>query len=223
MILVACLLSVVGCNSVPLTSYTPTWMFPEKERTAYRTPMMRMDAISDFAARSNGTDSADQREMSDQLARQIQVEPDPLVREAIINAVAEFRTPMAHQVLVAGLQDGDSSVRIASCRKLGEREEPESVANLAAILEQDSEIDVRLAAAESLGKIKSPEAVQALGLALNDRDPALQYVGATSLHTITGRNYGGDIATWRQFVAGEDPQPAPAPSVADRMRRNLPF
>ena len=149
---------------------------------------MRVDAIHEFAMRSTGVDSPEQRQITDQLARQIQVEPDPLVRQAVVPAIAEFRTPMAQQVLEAGLNDENAAVRIACCRALGRRAEagfgaPAWRMRCGAI----KDIDVRLAAAEALGKIKSPESIKALAVALDDRDPAMQYVGVQSMKVDHGQ------------------------------------
>jgi len=222
--IIACLLTVClasgGCRSVP---WPNVWPFPERELTTYRTPSMRAEALEQFGMRSTGVDSPEQREITDQLARQMQVEPDPLVRRAVVGAIAEFRTSMAQQVLEAGMADEDMAVRVACCQALGRRGEAVSVASLANALRSDENIDVRLAAAEALGKIKSPEAMPALAAALDDRDPALQYVGVQSLKSITGKDYGPDVETWRQVAAGGTPPPAEAPSIAERLRSASPF
>jgi HEAT repeat protein len=219
-LLALAIIATAGCQSM---SWPQFWPFPERERTTYHTPAMRADAIGAFAMRSTGIDSPEQREITDQLARQIQVEPDPLVRQAVVHAIAKFRTPMAQQVLEAGLADADEMVRVACCQALGRRQDVIAVASLANSLRTDKDLDVRLAAAEALGKIKSPEAVQALVIALEDRDPALQYVGVQSMKSVTGKDYGPDVQAWRQFAAGVTPLPEKAPSVAERLRSVSPF
>ena len=214
-------IALAGCQSIP---WPQMWPFPERERTSYHTPAMRVDAIGEFAMRSTGVDSPEQREVTDQLARQMQVEPDPLVRQAVVGAIAEFRTPMAQQVLEAGLTDENEAVRVACCQALGRRGETASVATLANVLRAEKDIDVRLAAAEALGKIKSPEAIQALVVALDDRDPAMQYVGVQSMKSITGQDYGPDVQAWRTVATGGSPPPPQSPpSIAERLRRASPF
>jgi HEAT repeat protein len=214
------LVALAGCQSIP---WPQMWPFPERERTTYNTPAMRVHAIQQFAMRSTRVDSPEQREITDQLARQMQVEPDPLVRQAVVSAIAEFRTPMAQQVLDAGLADENHAVRIACCQALGRRGEATSVAGLANVLRAEKDIDVRLAAAEALGKIKSPESIQALVVALDDRDPALQYVGVQSMKSLTGQDYGPDVQAWRSVATGGSPPPPEAPSLAERLRRASPF
>lgn len=199
------------------------WPFPERERTTYNTPAMRAEAISEFGMRSTGVDTPDQREITDQLARQLQVEPDPLVRQAVIRAIAEFRTPMAQQVLEAGLSDQDEMVRAKCCQALGERADAASVPSLAKALREDADHNVRIAAASALGKIKTPEAMQAVSIALEDRDPAMQYVGVQSMKSITGKNYGNDVQAWRMVAAGKTPETPETPSIAERLRQVSPF
>ena len=221
-LVIAILVSLTGCQSMSLPS---VWPFSgERDRTTYHTPQMRMDAISQIAAKSTRTDTPDQRQITDELARQIQIEPDPLVRTTIVSAVAEFHTPIAPQVLRAGLNDDSAAVRIACCRALGERAEPDSVPRLAQSLKQDKDLDVRLAAAEALGKINSPASVTALVAALDDRDPALQYVGVQSMKALTGKDYGGDVDAWRQLATGQTPTPrADTPTIAERLRSLSPL
>ena len=215
------LIGLGGCATYD--RYRPTfWPFPERKLTTFNTPAMRVDAVREFGMRSSGVDTPEQRQITDQLARQIQVEPDPLVRQAVVAAIADFRTPMAQQVLEAGLSDENAAVRVTCCRSLGKRAELVSVASLTAALRSDKDIDVRLAAATALGKIKSDESVKALAVALDDRDPALQYAGVESLKAITGRDYGPDVQVWRQVAAGGTP-PEVTPSVAQRLRKMSPF
>jgi hypothetical protein len=219
-VMLAGLVATAGCQSL---SWPQMWPFPEREQTTYLTPAMRVEAVEQFAMRSTGVDSPEQRQICDQLARQMQVEPDPLVRQAVVKAISAFGTPMAQQVLEAGLADENQAVRVACCKALGRRAETVSVRSLANALRTDEDIDVRLAAAEALGHIKSRESVQALTAALDDRDPALQYVGVQSMKSITGEDYGPDVETWRQVAAGQTPPPAETPSMAERIRRIAPF
>jgi len=215
-----CVFALGGCQSLSMPQF---WPFPERERTTYHTPAMRSEAVGEFAMRSTGVDSPEQREITDQLARQIQVEPDPLVRQAVIKAIAEFHTPMARQVLEAGLSDQDEMARVACCDALGNRAEVESVPSLAAAVRDEKDPDVRLAAVKALGQIKSPEAVKALAVALDDRDPAMQYAGVQSMKSVTGQDYGPDVETWRQVAAGQTPAAPQAPSMAERLRKASPF
>ena len=145
------------------------------------------------------------------------------MREAIIRATAEFRTPLAYQILEAGLRDDNPQVRVACCQSLGTRGETRSVASLASALRDDEDKDVRLAAVEALGNVKDPTAVAALAVALDDRDPAMQFVGVQAMRSITGKDYGGDVEAWRQVAAGNSPPEPPSPSIAERLREAVRF
>lgn len=210
-----------GCQVTPW----PMRMFQAKERTTYRTAQMRMDAVRDFRSQSTGVDSPEQREIVNNLARQIQVEPDPLVREAIVDTIAEFRTPLAAQVLEAGLSDNDTNVRRHCCQAIGRRGDPATVPVLARVLRNEESIQVRLAAVDALGAINSPDAYTALVTAMEDRDPALQYAGVRSMKAISGKDFNGDVALWLQYAKGENPQPPEGGgiSVARRLRDMAPF
>jgi HEAT repeat protein len=114
-------------------------------------------------------------------------------------------------------------VRVKCCQALGVRAEAVSIPALSNVLKEDQDHNVRIAAARALGEIKSPEAVQALTTALDDRDPAMQFVGVQSMKSVTGKDYGPDVEAWRQVAAGKTPEPPKTPSIADRLRRASPF
>lgn len=212
-------LAAMGCTVTP-----NMWPFRDNERTSYPTPAMRSDAIREFAARSNGLDTPEQQELAAQLARQIQVEPDPLVRGAIIETLATFNTPLASQVMVAGLHDTDPIVRRKCCHNLGERGDLAAIEPLARALREDKEMDVRIAATKALGRMQSTEAVKALTAALEDRDPALQFAAVQSVKQISGQIFGGDVRAYLQYAQGENPTiTKPQTSVAERLRGMSPF
>jgi HEAT repeat protein len=213
-------LSATGCQSM---AWPAMWPFPDRERTTHEGPRQRIEAIEQLASQSDGTDSPKQREIVEQLARQIQKEPDPLVRAAIVQTVVEYRVPLALQVLEAGLGDTDGMVRTACCRALGKRADTTSVARLGQVLRNDKKQDVRMAAADALGKIKTNESMQALVAAVEDRDPAMQYVGIQAMKSVSGKDYGGDIAAWKQLAGGGEPPLPPAPSIAERIRSVSPY
>jgi HEAT repeat protein len=126
---------------------------------------------------------------------------------------------LAKQVLIAGLQDENLDVRLACCHALGQRADADTVTVLRGTLENDAALDVQLAVVDALGKIKSPESVAALAVAVNDRDPALQYAAVQSLKSISGKQLGNEVAAWRAYAAS----PNPEISVADRSSGWSPF
>ncbi len=208
---------------VMTTAGCTAWPFHAKRNTTVITPGMRIAAVREMAAQASDIDNAEQLRLTEQLATQIQTEPDPLVREAIQKTIAEYSTPLAQQVLIAGLQDDDLDVRLACCSKLAGRTESAVVSALRQVIENDEELDVRLGAVDALGKISSAESVSALAIALKDRDPAMQYAGVQSLKAISGQDLGNDVKAWQQYAEGEQPTISPRISVAERVKQYSPF
>jgi len=205
------LVLLAGCASLP-------WQ--ERERTSMITPRMRMAAIQEIGMRAKDADADEQQRLTEQLATQIQTEPDPLVRRTIQEAIGEFSTTLARDVLVAGLQDEDQGVRLACCQALGQRGDPQVVSALSQVIADDKDLDIRLAAIDSLGQTKLPQSTAALAKAINDRDPALQYAGVQALKSISGQDLGNDVTAWRQYAAT---QQQPEASVAERPGVSSPF
>ena len=207
------------------------WPFAAEEHTSIITPTMRASTIREMGARGQQADSDQQQRITDQLAQQIRTEPDPLVRLAIQETVAQFDTALAQMILLAGLNDTDRNVRIVCCRKLGQRaaktgndaDRQKVVAQLQRVLEKDQDTDVRFAAVDALGQIQTIDSVRALARALHDHDPAMQYAGVEALKRVSGQDLGNDVKAWRQYADGESPRIQAAPSVAQRVKELLPF
>jgi HEAT repeat protein len=129
--------------------------------------------------------------------------------------LAAYPTEAASKMLTAGLKDTDSDVRVACCQAWGKRKGHDATHLLSEILTSDTDIDVRLAAARALGETGDPAATAALGLALENPDPAMQYRAVQSLKKVSGRDYGDSIAVWREYLKGNSP---PEPSLATRIK-----
>jgi HEAT repeat protein len=192
------------------TSGCALWPFKDNDRTSIITPAMRAASIREMGPRSQDASDADQLAMCESLAAQIRTEPDPIVRRAIQETIAEFRQPLAAAVLVAGLNDEDRDVRTACCRMLGRRKDAEAVEPLGRIVATEADAEVRMAAIAALGEFKTPASVQALAAAVNDRDPALQYAGVLALEKASGQELGHDVEAWRQYVRQSAPGALPA-------------
>lgn len=215
-----------GCASGPLSNLPGSGLFAGPERTSYQTPGKRVEQAWAAAARSTGQDTPDQQAIVSELARQVQTEQDPLVREAIMQSIARFRPALSTQVLTAGLSDSDAGVRMRCCQMLGERGEASSIGSLQQVMKNDNEFDVRVAATQALGQIKTPEATQALVAALEDRDPAMQFAGVQAMRNSTGRDLGNDVNAYLAVARGETPPVSagqPEVSVAGRLRNLSPF
>jgi HEAT repeat protein len=201
-----------ACIAVALaacSSGCALWPFKDNDKSSIITPSMRAASIREMGPRAEDASDAEQLAMCEELAQQIRTEPDPLVRRAIQETIAEFQSPLASAVLVAGLNDSDRDVRTTCCRMLGRRQDASGVAQLAGIVASESDAEVRMAAINALGQIKSPASVQALAAAVKDRDPAMQYAGVLAMQEASGEELGNDVEAWRQYADSLGPA-APA-------------
>jgi HEAT repeat protein len=121
------------------------------------------------------------------------------------------------------LSDSAPTVRVAACRALGQIPAPEAQAALLEALNSDTDIDVRLAAADALKNFPNRQTIDGLAVALDDRDPALQYRAMQTLSEVTGQSLGNSVAAWRQYVQGGNVTPGEPASVAQRLRNLAPF
>jgi HEAT repeat protein len=190
-----------------------------KDRTTIITPGMRAASIREMGPRFRRADSAAQTKACEQLAMQIRTEPDPIVRRVIQETVAEFETPMATAMLIAGLNDDDRDVKVICARRLGERKESKAIGPLAGLVSNSTDLDVRLAAVDALGAMKTKEAIAGLAAALKDRDPAMQYAGVEAMKKVApDQNLGNDVQAWRSYadsVVGALPAASIAAQPAD--------
>ncbi len=88
-------------------------------------------------------------------------DPRHVVREAAIEAVAEFDDPRASAVLVRLLGDADTDVVKQAASRLGERRDAGAVEALGKLLERNEQ-GVRYSAARALANIAEPQAHQVL-------------------------------------------------------------
>ena len=185
-----------------------------KDRTTIITPGMRAASIREIAPRALDEDSETQTKACEQLAMQIRTEPDPIVRKSIQEAVAEFDTPMAGAMLLAGLNDDDRDVKVTCARLLGKRKEPKAIEPLAKLVATSDNLDVRLAAVDALGAMGTKGSIAGLSAALKDRDPAMQYAGVEAMKKVApDQELGNDVQAWRSY-ADSVVGPAPAASIA---------
>jgi len=203
----------------------PAWMArgaaKEKEEiqlSGVRDAPSEIERLEKLASSAKKKDATEQEAVSQQLAQQLSIEGDPIIRVALLRSLAAYPTSTASLMLKQGLQDSDKDIRVVCCELLGDRAGPETVKLLTEVIASDTEIDVRLAAARGLGQLEDTAAVEGLALALDDPDPAMRRRAIVSLQNVTGLDYGGDITAWRQYVQGNPVEPK-TPSLAERFRK----
>jgi HEAT repeat protein len=177
-----------------------------------------MEELTALAQRASKSTPVEQEKVAADLARRIQREKDPLIRQQIIRTLASYPTPMSGAVLEAALGDEHADVRIAACHAWGQRKGDEAVKQLTRVISSDTNIDVRLAATRALGETRESAAIAPLAEALVDADPAMQYRAVESLKNVTGEDYGNDVNAWRQYAQSGKATAAPV-SIAERMRK----
>jgi hypothetical protein len=213
---------LVGCADGPMPycmSLNPSMRRQWKVDEIYK-PTLHRQLAEVEALRGNAASMSveQQRHWCGELKYILQSHSNPVLRAACVDALAEFTVPESNEVLSLAMKDADSAVRTAACRAWGKRGGKEALELLAASLGSDSDKDVRIAAARELRRFSDRVAYEALGLALQDDDPALQYRAVASLKEATGKDYGNNLQAWQQFAEGKDPGPEYTPSVADRVR-----
>jgi hypothetical protein len=188
-----------GCDR-KLPSLDP-FSNPPTRLPGVASPSERIRSYRELAGRAPTTTDPAQREaICQDLAQQIRKEPDSILRGEILRVLGAYGGPTAETVLRAAVRDTDADLRVIVCELWGQRTDAEAARVLEGILTSDSDRDVRMAAARALARSRDPIAVRALGTALDDTDPAMQYRAMASLRESTGKDLGSDVERWRQYV-----------------------
>lgn len=213
------LLLVSGCAGTPLAAYNPMlreeWAEDEKAGPTIHTKIRELAEIKAAAPRLS---AAEQEQYSEQLLRILRDERQTLVISQATLALAEFSTAASIEGLRLATEHRDSDVRIAACRAWQRKKSPEALHMLAETLGSDTELDVRIAAAHALQEFRDPAAISALGMALENTDPALQHRAMQSLKLISGRDLGTNVAAWKQVIDSRQLSPAEGESWASKVR-----
>ena len=218
------LIVMTGCSGGPfgLARYNPVLVEEWKKDEQYgQTLPQRLEEMEEWEADAAGMPPDRQLTLSRQLDEIIRQETNPILVTRAVKTQAAFPTDVAGESLRFAIGHPQSDVRIAACKGWGRRGGPDAPELLANVLGSDTDQDVRLAAAKELEQFRSPVAIQALGLALEDGNPALQYRCVASLKEVTGKDYGEDVRAWREFVASGQAKPAPEASLAERFLKML--
>ena len=194
-----------GCAEGPLWrmgKYTPWaqnhWAEEEKIADTLFTKKREMVAKVDAAV---GGPVERQQEVAFELSEITRRSPVLLLRLHAVNQLGRLKSPAAVDALANAAQDSNSDVRLAAIKAFEKLPAGSAIPNLQRMVGEDTNIDVRLAATRALGNFPVSQAASAIGLALNDPDPALQLRAAESLQAVTGESFGRDIPAWQGYVA----------------------
>jgi len=155
----------------------------------------------------------------EQMTQLVRNDDNPLKRAAGVRVLGEIVTASSLPGLQAASVDPEPLVRIATCEAYGRRGDADASSALARLAADDADIDVRLAAVAALGKCPEQQAVQALSVALDDSNPAIQNRAVQSLKSTTGQSLGDNVAVWRAHLHGEPAPTQPVESIAERIQR----
>lgn len=214
-------LGVVGCLEGPLKlgRYNPIYREEWKKDQQYGPSMHdKLEELVALRAAATRLSAAEQQKKSAELLQYFQNERNPTLASAMVRTIAAFPTPESSEALRLASNHSDPDVRVAACDGWGRKGGAEALETLARMLGSDTDADVRIAAARDLENFRDPGAVQALGLALESNDPALQFRAVSSLKRVTGKDYGDSVPAWREYVQSGQVKPADAPSFAERFR-----
>ena len=160
----------------------------------------------------------DQLRWAMQLEGIVANDPSPEMRTRAVQALATIQNDTVTQALTRASADDIEKVRMAAAHSWGLQKSPAAKDMLLTLASNDASNSVRAAAIRSLGTFDEPDVRQSLATLIDDRSPAIQYEVAQSLAKLTGRNYGGDFASWKKFLGGEDvPEPAPKSMTAQAL------
>ena len=185
--------------------YAPTFYAKREELRAFR------DSAASMPPQR-------QDQLAFQLSELLRNEENPLLRREAVLTLGYLATPNTEPALRRALSDGDIDVRAAACRAWGRRGGESAPAVLAEVLGSDQDVDVRLAAVSELGRFRGPTVNEALAIALDDSDPALQYQAVQTLREHGDVDYGNSIYAWREYLRGNTPAVPEGPSIVERVR-----
>ena len=149
----------------------------------------------------------------------IRDDDNPLIRAAGVRVLGEIASPASLAAIQGAAVDRDPLVRMAASEAFGRRGDFEAAAGLSILAADDENAEVRLTAVTALGNCPEQQVVQALALALDDSNPAIQNRAVQSLKATTGHQLGDNIAVWRAYLHGEPSPIQPTGSFAERFRR----
>lgn len=193
-----------GCAEGPLWrsgKWSP-WArnkWAEEEKIA-NTLFTRKQRMSESVAGVLHAPLDQQQTVAKELSEIAHRDPVLLLRLHAVKLSGQLNCPAATQTLEDASRDYNTDIRLAAIKAWETKPADQAIPQLQERIGSDTNVDVRLAATRAIGKFSGQQAVQALALALNDSDPALQLRAAESLQQATGEPLGRDVIAWQDYV-----------------------
>ncbi len=209
-----------GCGPFDLTDPGRFWPFHKEPFTdnvpGLSTPRERVEALERLQTRAGATPPSQRERVVAELSKAYAKEGDPQLRAGIVETLGHYGTASTAGVLRSTLNDPEPEVRIAACKAWAKLGGAEATQVLGRVVSGDSDLNVRMAAVQALGATKDPQAQDPLARALDDNDPAMRRRAMLALRNLTGRDYGGDVTKWRQYLDGGNPEQDHTPWLVER-------
>ncbi|MCR9115457.1 MAG: HEAT repeat domain-containing protein [bacterium] len=195
-ILLVLLATLAGCGWSPLRPrFDP---FDEAYKDTWFARRAQWEQVRNDVGALSPEETA---KLANELVATMKEEPNPLIRQEAAKTLAALPGETAGRGLLIALRDDQQEIRTVACNGLGRRGGATAISELTRVYNEDKELDVRLAAVRALGRLQEPGAIATLGEALDDPDPAVNYVAISSLKNVSGENLGNDVRPWREYVA----------------------
>ncbi len=224
---VAVTAGLAGCVDGPFYSMKRANPFFQREFARDRefgpTFEDRLQELDLLATRLPTMDLNQQQSWAVQLEQIMKTESSAEMRARIAKTVATLPADAAVRTLNIASADESEKVRLAACaawKRRGDAAARDMLLSLVA--RADETTSVRQAAIDGLTVFDDAEVRGQMAQLLDDPSPAVQYQVAQSLQTMTGRDYGGDFNSWKQFLAGNDVPPPPPKSMTATIMDALP-
>jgi len=188
----------------------------KKDRELGATFEDRLEHLDRLQAKLPTMDAAEQATWATQLEKIIRSDRSSEMRARAVTTIAQMPSEAAVRALNAASADDVEKVRLAACKAWKLRGDTAARDMLLSLAVKSSETtSVRQAALDGLSVFDHPDVRNQLTASLDDPSPAIQYQVAQTLKSMTGRDYGGDFESWKQYMAGNDvPEPAPKSMTA---------
>ncbi|WP_145089317.1 HEAT repeat domain-containing protein [Anatilimnocola aggregata] len=196
---------------------TKDWNADEAYAPTYH---RKVQDLADLRNRAPSMTPEEHQRFSAEIVAELQKEEAVVMRTELVKTLATLPTEQSRAAIQMAANDADAYVRRQACLALAKNPDATSLQILGQVLANDNDTDVRLVAAKSLGQFRDPQATQALAVAIDDNNPALQHTAMDSLKSVTGKDYGYSASAWREYVQGGTPTPPPAPSLAQQFKEN---
>ena len=208
-------------------------LFPPRTDTipGILTPAERIEMIRLKGEHGRNAHLETKKKLLEQLMEEYANSPDTLVRQEVVSAVSRFLASSSagesenngdvlseafDLIKYAAMRDEDPFVRREACRVIIKLNQSETAIVLRHVARNDPDKDVQLMAINGLRAFDDQDTIETLGQMLDHRQPALRYEAMQSLKVCTKKDFGNDVALWKQYVKGETPGPVKPPTLAER-------